>query len=101
MEIPKSQFYLFWVEEPKISHHSYILYQTYEEALQNACREAHSAEFIDLTPNNPNKIKLFFPKTNTTIIIHVALFTYDQKLPLAVPNHDNEEKTYDFKNLYI
>lgn len=101
MEIPKSQFYLFWVESPIIGHHSHLLHQTYEEALQDACRKAKSAEFIDLTPEYANEIKLLFPNVNQTYIIHSALFTYDEKLPLAVPVREGQEKTYDFRNVSI
>ena len=101
MEIPKSQFYLFWVEEPLISHHGYTFFQTYEEALQEACRSVESSEFIDLFPDNEHQIKLFFPNKNRKITIHSTLFTYDPKLPLAIPDYFAKEKTYDFKNINV
>ena len=78
MEIPNSQFHLFWVEHKisdRFSNTSTFFIQTFEEALHEACGMAKSDEFIDLDPDNSFCVKLYFPKTKANVTIHSKLFT--------------------------
>lgn len=95
MNIPAIQFYIYFVDDET------WVYQNYEAALNRACERAKSSEFIDLDPDNEYEIKLLFPKTKRKITIIRKLFTYDSKIPLAVPDYSRHEKTYDYKNLGI
>ena len=95
MNIPNSQFYVFVVDD------RVILFQTFEEALNEACRLARSTEFVDLTPNDFLEVVLFFPKTANKITIKRKLFTYNDKLPLAIPSYQYKTETYCYKNIGI
>lgn len=95
MTVPSSQFHLFWIDG------FHFLYQTYEEALVEACRICKSAEFVDLDPDSILDVTLFFPKNGRKITICSGLFTYSSALPLVTGPRYDEQKTYEFKNLGV